>query len=84
MPSIQSKITTHTKTQENRSHDPEDNPSVERREMMEPADEDTETVIRKRNELAAWKRGDKTAIICGHDDWLQKSAEPTDESSQQP
>lgn len=48
----------HTKKPENRIHNPEHNLSVEVREMMEPADKDVETVIRKRNEVAAWKGGD--------------------------
>lgn len=58
----------HTKKLENRIHNPQDNPSAEMREMMEPADKDMEAVIRKRNEVAARNRGDKIVIICGQDD----------------
>lgn len=58
MPSIQLKITMHPKKPENRIHNPEHNLSADVREITEPADKDGETVIRKRNEVVAWKGED--------------------------
>lgn len=58
----------HTKTQENGIHNSGGNPSGETREMMEPADKDMETLIRKSNEAPAEKGGNEIAIICRHGD----------------